>query len=384
MRIRSRRILGRLSRRVPSDTPGAVAAETERIDDRNVTAVVPLVAPRVVREALPLPDGTAARVAATRQAIRDVLHGADARRLLVVVGPCSIHDPRSAVDYAERLAPLARAYDDALVVVMRTYFEKPRTTVGWKGLINDPHLDDSCDIAAGLELARRVLLDVARTGVACGGELLDPITPQYVADLLAWASIGARTTESQTHREMASGLSMPVGFKNATDGNVQVALDAMESARHPHSFVGIDVDGITSVVRTRGNADGHLVLRGGRATTNHRRADVDRAAVLAGKPGVARPVMIDCSHANSGKDPTKQQAVCREVLTELGPAGSSLMGLLVESNLVEGRQDWKAGATLRYGVSITDACIGWDDTARLLGEIAEAVRRRPQTAARAG
>jgi 3-deoxy-7-phosphoheptulonate synthase len=360
-----------------------VAGESERIDDRNVTAVVPLVPPRAVREALPLPADTAARVARTRQAIRDLLHGADAHRLLVVVGPCSIHDPCAAVEYAERLAPLARAYEDALVVVMRTYFEKPRTTVGWKGLINDPHLDGSCDVAAGLELARRVLLDIGRTGVACGGELLDPITPQYVADLLAWASIGARTTESQTHREMASGLSMPVGFKNATDGNVQVALDAMESARHPHSFVGIDVEGVTSVVRTRGNADGHLVLRGGRAASNHRRADVDRAAALARKQGVARPVMIDCSHANSGKDPKRQQAVCREVLGELEPSGSSLMGLLVEGNLVEGRQDWKAGAPLRYGMSITDACIGWDDTATLLGEIAEAVRRGP-AASRAG
>ncbi len=358
--------------------------ESERIDDRNVTAVVPLVPPRAVRQALPLPPEMAVRVAATRQAIRDILHGADARRLLVVVGPCSIHDPRSAVEYAERLAPLARDHGDALVVVMRTYFEKPRTTVGWKGLINDPHLDDSCDVAAGLELARRVLLDIGRTGVACGGELLDPITPQYVADLLAWASIGARTTESQTHREMASGLSMPVGFKNATDGNVQVALDAMESARHPHSFVGIDVDGVTSVVRTRGNADGHLVLRGGRAASNHRRADVERAAALARTQGVARPVMIDCSHANSGKDPTKQQAVCREILSELEPSEPSLMGILVESNLVEGRQDWKPDAPLRYGVSITDACIGWDDTATLLGEIAEAVRRRPDATKRVG
>jgi 3-deoxy-7-phosphoheptulonate synthase len=202
--------------------------------------------------------------------------------------------------------------------------------------------------------------------------------------LISWAAIGARTTESQTHREMASGLSMPVGFKNATDGNVQVALDAMESARNSHSFVGIDVDGVTSVVRTRGNADGHLVLRGGRAATNHRSADVERAAALARKQGVARPVMIDCSHANSGKDPIKQQAVCREVLSELEPSGSSLMGILVESHLVEGRQDWKPDAPLRYGMSITDACIGWDDTATLLGEIAEAVRRRPAPASRAG
>jgi len=356
-------------------------AEPDRIDDRNVTAVSPLVPPRVVREAAPLSAAASELVRSTRTAIRDLLHGRDERRLLVVVGPCSIHDPRSALEYAERLAPLAKTYGDALVVVMRTYFEKPRTTVGWKGLINDPRLDGSCDVAAGLELARRVLLDVNRVGVACGGELLDPITPQYLADLLAWASIGARTTESQTHREMASGLSMPVGFKNGTDGNVQVALDAMESARHPHSFVGIDVDGVTSVVRTRGNLDGHIVLRGGRAASNHRPADVARAAALGRKQGVARPVLIDCSHGNSGKDPARQQAVCREVVAHLDAAGPALLGLLLESNLVEGRQDWAPGAMLRHGQSLTDACIGWDDTATLLGEIADAVRRRTDRAA---
>jgi 3-deoxy-7-phosphoheptulonate synthase len=355
--------------------------ELERLDDRNVTAVTPLVAPRTVKNALPASAEAATRVRTTRAAIRDILHGRDQRRLLVVVGPCSIHDPRAAVEYAERLAPLAAAHADVLVMVMRTYFEKPRTTVGWKGLINDPTLDGSCDVSAGLELARRVLLDVNRIGVACGCELLDPITPQYVADLVAWASIGARTTESQTHREMASGLSMPVGYKNGTDGNVQVALDAMESARHPHSFVGIDVDGVTSVVRTQGNPDGHLVLRGGRAASNHRPADIERAVTLARSQGIARPVMIDCSHGNSGKDPRRQQAVCREVVARLDEVGPSLMGLLLESHLSEGRQDWAPGATLRYGVSITDACMGWDDTAQLLDEVAAAVRGRPKLAA---
>ena len=352
-------------------------SEPERLDDRNVTAVTPLVAPRVVRETFRLPPEAAARVRTTRAAIRDILHGRDRHRLLVVVGPCSIHDPAAALEYAQRLAPLARSYEDAIVVVMRTYFEKPRTTVGWKGLINDPGLDGSCDVSAGLELARRILVDVNRVGVACGCELLDPITPQYVADLVSWASIGARTTESQTHREMASGLSMPVGFKNATDGNVQVALDAMESARHPHSFVGIDVDGVTSVIRTHGNPDGHLVLRGARTTSNHGPADVEHAAALAHKQGIARPVMIDCSHGNSGKDPKRQLAVCREVVAQLDAAGPALMGLLLESHLHEGRQDWAPNATLRYGVSITDACMGWDDTATLLGEIADAVRRAP-------
>ena len=359
-------------------------SEPERLDDRNVTAVTPLVAPRTVKRALPASAEAAARVRTTRAAIRDILHGRDQQRLLVVVGPCSIHDPKAALEYAERLAPLAEAHADALVMVMRTYFEKPRTTVGWKGLINDPSLDGSCDVSAGLELARRVLLDVNRVGVACGCELLDPITPQYVADLVAWASIGARTTESQTHREMASGLSMPVGYKNGTDGNVQVALDAMESARNPHSFVGIDVDGVTSVIRTHGNPDGHLVLRGGRGASNHRPADIERAATPARAQGIARPVMIDCSHGNSGKDPRRQVEVCREVVAHLDAVGPSLMGILLESHLSEGRQDWKPGATLRYGVSITDACMGWDDTARLLDDIAAAVRGRPARAAGAG
>src|ERR1051326_3479237 len=242
------------------EVPVTAVAMAERLEDRNVTAVIPLVPPRAVKEKLPVGEAEAALVRATRAAIRDILHGRDRRRLLVVVGPCSIHDPEAALDYARRLADVARATRDQLVVVMRTYFEKPRTTVGWKGLINDPYLDGSCDIAAGVQLARRLLLDVLRLGMPCGSELLDPITPQYVADLLSWSAIGARTTESQTHREMASGLSMPVGFKNGTDGGLQVAVDAMVSARHPHSFLGIDQDGATSIIRTTGNPVGHVAL----------------------------------------------------------------------------------------------------------------------------
>jgi 3-deoxy-7-phosphoheptulonate synthase len=328
-----------------------------------------------VKTSLPVPAETAAAVRTTRQAIRAVLHGQDPR-LVVVVGPCSIHDPAAAVDYAERLRAATQPLEDALVVVMRTYFEKPRTTVGWKGLVNDPHLDGSCDVQAGLQLARRVLLDVTRVGIACGSELLDPITPQYIADLLAWASIGARTTESQTHREMASGLSMPVGFKNGTDGGVQVAVDAMTSAGHPHTFLGIDVDGVTSTIRTCGNPDRHVVLRGGRAGSNHRREDVERAAALVSDQGIARPIMVDCSHGNSAKNPANQVTVAQEVLTQL-PAGAGprpLMGLLLESHLVGGRQDWKPNQALRYGQSITDGCLGWDETAALLGEIAKAAR----------
>ncbi len=345
----------------------------EPLEDRNVSAVVPLVPPRAVKAKLPVGPAEGELIAATRAAIRDVLHGRDRRRLVVVVGPCSIHDPDAACDYARRLAEVARATRESLVIVMRTYFEKPRTTVGWKGLINDPHLDGSCAIAEGLELARRVLLDVSRLGVPCGGELLDPITPQYVADLLAWAAIGARTTESQTHREMASGLSMPVGFKNGTDGGLQVAVDAMVSARHPHTFLGIDVDGVTSAIRTQGNPDRHVVLRGGRGQANYHPADVARAAALVASEGVARPVMVDCSHGNSGKDPTRQLRVCREALEQVRGGQEGLMGLLLESNLVAGRQDWKPDVPLAYGVSITDACLGWEETREVLLEAAAAV-----------
>jgi 3-deoxy-7-phosphoheptulonate synthase len=295
---------------------------------------------------------------------------------VVVVGPCSIHDPEAALDYARRLLEVAKATRDRLIVVMRTYFEKPRTTIGWKGLINDPHLDGSCDIATGLQLARTILLEINELGLPCGGEVLDPITPQYISDLLSWASIGARTIESQTHREMASGLSMPIGFKNSTDGGLQVALHAMISARHPHTFLGISADGATAMIKTGGNPDRHVVLRGGGSGPNYSPADVARAVEMVAGEGLARPVMIDCSHGNSNKDYTRQPAVCREVLSQLGATEGAIMGLLVESNLQPGRQDWVAGTDLRYGVSITDACIGWEETEKLLGEIAAAARTK--------
>lgn len=344
------------------------------IDDRNVSAVTPLVTARTVRATLPLTPAAASLVRTARQSIRDILHGRD-DRMLVVVGPCSIHDRAAAVEYAQRLAAATTAHQDALVVVMRTYFEKPRTTIGWKGLINDPHLDGSCDVQEGLSQARQVLLDIAAIGLPCGSEMLDPITPQYVADSLSWASIGARTTESQTHREMASGLSMPVGFKNGTDGSVQVAVDAMTSARHSHTFVGIDVDGVTSTICTRGNPDRHIILRGGRGGTNHQAGDVANAAALLGGQDVARPIMIDCSHGNSQKDVRNQAVACRDVFRQMRTSrGGPLMGVLLESHLVEGRQDWKPGVPLRYGQSITDACMGWDETADLLNEAADTVR----------
>src|SRR3989475_2330243 len=347
-----------------------------RTQNLHVVKTEPLVAPRVIKRELPGSDALYEVVVRARATIRDIIAGRD-RRLLAVVGPCSIHDPEAALDYAGRLGTLAERLADKLFVVMRVYFEKPRTTVGWKGLINDPHLDGTHDMQLGLRLARKLLVDLARLGLPAGTELLDPITPQYVADLLSWAAIGARTTESQTHRELASGLSMPVGFKNGTDGSLQIALDAMVSARHPHSFLGIDVDGVTSVIRTQGNPDRHIVLRGGRAHANHHPDDVARAAGLVAGEAVTRPIMIDCSHGNSGKDPARQVRVCREVLAQVRAGQESVMGLLVESNLVHGRQDWSPGASLTYGQSITDACLGWTETEELLREAAAAVEAAP-------
>jgi 3-deoxy-7-phosphoheptulonate synthase len=346
----------------------------EKLEDRNVLDIVPLIAPRAVKRAQPVSEAGAALVLETRRAIRDVLHGRDRRRLLVVVGPCSIHDAEGAYEYAHRLRPVAAALRDDLVVVMRTYFEKPRTTVGWKGLVNDPHLDGSCDLEAGLQLARTILRTINELGVPCGSEVLDPITPQYISDLLSWASIGARTIESQTHRELSSGLSMPIGFKNSTDGGLQVALHAMISARHPHTFLGIDDAGATAMIKTQGNPDRHVVLRGGARGPNHTAADVARAIEMVACEGVARPIMVDCSHDNSGKDHTRQGAVCREVLAQLRAGQGGLMGLLLESNLRPGKQAWAPGATLAHGVSITDACMGWDETEPLLYDIAAAVR----------
>jgi 3-deoxy-7-phosphoheptulonate synthase len=324
-----------------------------------------------------LPAGAAVRgvVARARAALRDAIHGRD-RRLVAVVGPCSIHDPEAALAYAERLAPVAERVRDDVLVVMRTYFEKPRTTVGWKGLINDPHLDGSCDVQTGLRVARETLLRVGRLGVACGGELLDPLAARFVADLLAWASIGARTAASQTHRELASGLSLPVGFKNALDGSVEVARDAMIAAAHPHTFLGIDAEGVAVAVATPGNPDGHVVLRGGAAGPNHSPRHVEAAGAMAEQVGIPRGVLVDCSHGNSGKDPSRQAHVCRDVLGQARAGQPALLGVALESHLRPGSQPWRPGARLAYGVSITDACIGWDETERLLLEIADAAAAR--------
>jgi 3-deoxy-7-phosphoheptulonate synthase len=348
----------------------------EATEDGNRVGTTALLSPCELKARLPLGERAAGNVERSRRAIRDLLHGRDRRRLLMVVGPCSIHDPGAALDYARRLARIAEATSDVLLVVMRTYFEKPRTTVGWKGLINDPSLDGSCDVAAGLELARRLLLEINDLGLACATEVLDPIAPRYLADLVSWAAIGARTSESQTHRETASSLPMPVGFKNGTDGGVERALHAMIAARHPHRFIGVGDDGATSLVQTSGNPDRHVILRGGASGPNYSAEHVSRASSLVAAEGIARPIMVDCSHDNSGRDPAAQSKVCGAVLSQFLRGQEAILGMQVESHLHPGRQSWAAGGPLAYGVSITDACIGWEETERLLRDSAQAVRDR--------
>jgi 3-deoxy-7-phosphoheptulonate synthase len=343
-----------------------------QIENRHIASIAPLVCPREMKRTLPLPAETGRLVLANRAAIRDMIHAEKpGGRLVVVVGPCSIHDPEAAYEYAERLLGVAQKTEKHLLVVMRTYFEKPRTVVGWKGLISDPRLDGSCDIPEGLPLARRVLLRIGAMGLPCGTEFLDPIVPQYVSDLVSWAAIGARTIESQTHRQMASGLSMPIGFKNGTDGSLPNAMNGLLSAREAHAFLGIDADGVTSVVKTTGNPDGHLVLRGGRGKSNYHAADIAAAADLCAKNGIARGVMIDCSHDNSGKDHTKQAAIFRQVVKAYREGQGAVLGLMIESNLLPGKQSWTENVALARGVSITDSCIGWEETEELLFMAAE-------------
>ena len=340
-----------------------------KIQDLHVLATQPLVAPRALKEELPVDEKIAETVVNTRETVRRILNGRD-NRLLCVVGPCSIHDPEAALDYAGRLVELSRRLKERLFIVMRVYFEKPRTTVGWKGLINDPHMDDSCDMQEGLRIARRLLLDINRLGLPAGTEMLDPITPQYIADLISWAAIGARTTESQTHREMASGLSMPVGFKNTTEGNLQIAVNAIESARRPHSFLGITQDGVTAIVRTSGNPDTHVVLRGGK-TPNFDEGSVEECVRLLLKAGLEPRVLVDCSHAQTAKDYTKQPAILKALVNQVATGNRAIMGLMLESNIGAGNQPLTDRASLKYGVSITDPCIDWATTERCLVEAAE-------------
>jgi 3-deoxy-7-phosphoheptulonate synthase len=337
-----------------------------RTQDLRVKEIVRLLTPRELKAQSPTPDAVNALVARSRERIIRILRREDPR-LLVVIGPCSIHDDKSALEYATRLAALQKEVADKMEIVMRVYFEKPRTTIGWKGLINDPHLDGSQDIEAGLKIARKLLLDITGMGLPAAAEFLDPIVPQYTADLISWAAIGARTTESQTHREMASGLSMPVGLKNATDGSLQVAVDAIGAARHPHSFLGINEDGVTSIVRTTGNPHGHIVLRGGRAKTNYDAESIREAEQKLISEKLPPVLMVDCSHANSEKQFARQEDVWRSVIQQRIGGAHSLIGLMVESHLHEGTQPIpKNLQDLRYGVSITDSCIGWETTERML------------------
>jgi 3-deoxy-7-phosphoheptulonate synthase len=337
-----------------------------RTQDINVRETQPLVAPRILKEELPASDAAIRTVIDSREAVKRVLAGED-RRLIVVVGPCSIHDERAALEYAGRLRELAGRVADRMLVVMRVYFEKPRTTVGWKGLINDPHLNDTFDIGGGLRLARRILLEVAHLGLPAATEMLEPITPQYIADLITLASIGARTTESPTHRQMASGLSMPVGYKNGTDGELQVAIDAMQAAKSPHAFLGIDPEGKTCVVYTRGNPWGHLILRGGRSGPNYAAAHLGGAAERLRAAGLSPRFVVDCSHANSNKDYRRQSVAWTDVIAQRAAGNDTIIGLMLESNLKPGNQKLQGDpAKLSFGVSITDGCIGWEETESLV------------------
>jgi 3-deoxy-7-phosphoheptulonate synthase len=314
-------------------------------------------------------------VSRARESVAAILNARD-DRLVVVVGPCSIHDPVAAIDYARRLRRVADEHARDLFVVMRVYFEKPRTTVGWKGLINDPRLDGTFAINEGLRLARRLLVDLADLGLPAGCEFLDPISPQFIADTVSWGAIGARTTESQVHRELASGLSMPIGFKNGTDGDVQIAIDAVRAGAHPHRFLGVTEQGLGAIVATRGNPDCHVILRGGQSGPNYDAASVEKAATALRDAGLPPRLMIDLSHGNSSKDHRRQPAVARDVAGQVAHGDAAIFGVMMESFLVEGRQDLVSPSTLRYGQSITDACMGWDTTVGVLAELAEAARKR--------
>ena len=359
---------------VPPSPPST--HDTTRIDDLRIGAVRPLITPALLQEWLPAPAPAQTLVARSRAQIADVLHGRD-DRLLVVVGPCSIHDHDQALDYARRLQALAEALAGELMVVMRVYFEKPRTTVGWKGYINDPHLDGSFAINEGLERARQLLLDVLAVGLPVATEFLDLLSPQFISDLVSWGAIGARTTESQSHRQLASGLSCPVGFKNGTDGGVKVAADAIVAAQAPHAFMGMTKMGQAAIFETRGNADGHVILRGGKLP-NYSAADVEAACALLRANGLREQVMIDTSHANSSKQHRRQIEVAADVAAQVAAGERRILGLMIESHLHEGRQDLVPGQPLAYGVSVTDACIGFEQTVPVLQQLALAVQQRRQ------
>ncbi len=334
-----------------------------KTENLNIVEVSPITSPKKLKDFLPLSDSVIENVLEARNAIRSILEGDDSR-ILMIVGPCSIHDPQAAFEYAERLKSLADKVSDKILVVMRVYFEKPRTTVGWKGLINDPELDGSHKINEGIEIARKLLIGINSIGLPCATETLDPITPQYLADLISWSAIGARTTESQTHREMASGLSMPVGFKNGTDGGLSVAINAMKSALQPHHFLGINNEGLSSAIQTSGNRNVHLVLRGGSNGPNYDAVSIHKASESLVSEGLSEAIMIDCNHANSGKDPSRQELVLRDAIHQIKKGDNSIIGIMIESNINGGNQP--ISASLQYGVSITDACLDWENTERII------------------
>ena len=348
--------------------------DTTRIDDTRIGAVRPLITPALLEEKLPVPQAAQALVEGSRAAISRVLHGTD-DRLIVVVGPCSIHDHAQAMDYARQLKVQAEALKDDLLIVMRVYFEKPRTTVGWKGYINDPHLDGSFAINQGLEMARKLLLEILERGLPVATEFLDLLSPQFISELVSWGAIGARTTESQSHRQLASGLSCPVGFKNGTDGGLKVASDAIQAAQASHAFMGMTKMGQVAIFETRGNNDCHVILRGGKQT-NYAKADVDAACTLLKGAGLREQVMVDVSHANSSKQHQRQIVVAADVAAQIAAGDSRITGIMIESHLEEGRQDIVPGVPLKHGVSVTDACISMAQTVPVLQELAAAVRAR--------
>jgi 3-deoxy-7-phosphoheptulonate synthase len=348
-----------------------------RTRDLRVESIRPLLPPAILLEELPLCESAAVTVSRGRDEVARILRGED-DRLIVIVGPCSIHDPRAAIDYAQRLRRLTDELAGELHIVMRVYFEKPRTTVGWKGLINDPNLDGSFAINEGLRVGRRLLLDLAELGLPAGCEFLDPITPQFTSDLVTWGAIGARTTESQVHRELASACSMPVGFKNGTDGGVQIAIDAIRAAAHPHRFIGVTEQGLAGIVSTTGNADCHVILRGGATGPNYDLIHVQKTLAALRDAGLPAHLMIDASHGNSEKDYQRQPVVVRDVAGQIAQGEVGIIGMMLESFLIDGRQDLGDATRLVYGQSITDACMGWDATVPVLRELAAAVRARRQ------
>ena len=346
-----------------------------RTRDLRVENIRPLLPPAILLEELPVGEAAAQAVSRGREEVSHILWGDD-DRLVVVVGPCSIHDPKAGMEYARRLRKLADDLAGDLRLVMRVYFEKPRTTVGWKGLINDPHLDGSFAINEGLRRARRLLLDLAELGLPAGCEFLDPISPQFTSDLVSWGAIGARTTESQVHRELASGLSMPVGFKNGTDGGVQIAIDAVRAAIHPHQFLGVTEQGLCAIVATRGNPDCHVILRGGASGPNYDAVSVQKTAAGLVDAGLPPRLMVDTSHGNSDKDYRRQPVAARDLAEQVAHGETAIFGVMMESFLVDGRQELRDPSALRYGQSITDACMGWEMTVPVLAELARAVHAR--------